>query len=131
MHLKPVLKMHFFKKRCNHVSVVYVQVFLVLCSSQLGCLPAVGIFTMCSLQSECLRSKSLCSVSTQQVQEVGLRQTVIITNGCRWILGTGSRSVLLRLKADIAVLTGSLSIGCSIAIQGGTGNHTTRMEMSG
>lgn len=130
MYFKAVLKMHFLKNVQSYFSCMCSR-FLVLYCSQLGCLPEISIFMMCSLQSKCLRSKSLSSVSTQQVQEVGLHQTVIITNGCRWILGAGNRSVLLRLKAGIAVLTGSLSIGCSIVIQGETGNHTTKMEISG
>lgn len=41
----------------TRISLVCFQVFLQC--SQLGCLPAISIFTMCSLQSQCLRSKSL------------------------------------------------------------------------
>lgn len=39
--------------------ISYIYIYFVLYFSQLVCLPAINIFTMCSLQSKCLRFTSL------------------------------------------------------------------------
>lgn len=132
MNLKPMLKfvLHFFKKgELIFLSYVFKSFWYSI--------PLSWADFQQSASSQWVHVKAtawdlnLSSASTQQVQEVGLHQTAIITNGCKWILGTGSRSVLLQLKAGTAAPTGSLNIGCSTVIQGETGNHTTKMETSG
>lgn len=132
MYLKPVLKfvLHFLFVK-EFIFLLYVFKYFWYS------IPLSWADFQQSAFSQCVHIKAtawdlnLTSASPQQVQEVGLHQTVIITNGCKWILGTGSRSVLLQLKADTAAPTGLLNIGCSTAIQGETGNHTTKMETSG